>query len=211
MLKELNWIKKNSNTKTKCLSLDKKSMRVTNSISSLTPYRKKWTIWFSNTKWLVSPGITWVFNSLTRMMNSVFFMKRAISRRIFSRLESRQFGRKKKRSGWSIWNSKRDRDRLMLSGSRSLKFQFLLNLLLSLRISLINREKLLITFLLSLKILRSTPWRRSLVVKMLTLKRCRQRFKSWKKDLTTRRNLFSKKSLFTKKSPTWQKNFVPKP
>ena len=87
---EASWITKNSLTRTKWALSAKKSMREINLTWLLTLCKKKWTTWFSITRWPVSLEITWVFNWLIKTMSCVFFTRRAISKRISSKMESKK-------------------------------------------------------------------------------------------------------------------------
>lgn len=118
ILWEQTWTRTSSFTKTGWASSVKKLTKVTSWTWSSTPYRKRWTIWFSNMKWLVSLETTWVSNWLIKMMSFVSFTKRATSKRTFWKTVSKKSDKRKRRSEWSTWNLKRDRDNLSLSGSK---------------------------------------------------------------------------------------------
>ena len=49
-------------------------------------------------RWHVNLETIWVFNSLTKTMNCVFFMKRVIFRKTFSKMESKKLDKRKKKS-----------------------------------------------------------------------------------------------------------------
>lgn len=53
-------------------------------------------------KWLVKVETIWVFNLLIEMMNYVFYMKRAIFKKIYLRMGNKKLDKKKKKLECSI-------------------------------------------------------------------------------------------------------------
>jgi hypothetical protein len=49
-------------------------------------------------RWPVKAEITWVSNLLIGMMNSVSYMRNLISKKIYSRMESKRLDRRRKKS-----------------------------------------------------------------------------------------------------------------
>jgi hypothetical protein len=119
-------------------------------------------------RWPVKAEITWVSNLLIGMMNSVSYMRNLISKKIYSRMESKRLDRRRKKSEWSTLSSRRDRDNLKSSENKFLKCQNWLKQLLISKRGLIERRRELSSSQRCLRTLQTILSGETLEVKTLT-------------------------------------------
>jgi len=155
-------------------------MRVINWTWSSIRCRERWTTWYMSMNKPVNRGITWVFSLLIVMTSCVFCMRSLIYRRIGWSMESRRFGRRKRKSGWLTWSWRKGNGNCKFFGRRFPRSPILPTKWSTWNTSSTQKRKRSETSQNSSKTRSSIPTELIWEVRTPTLRPCKPRFKCLK-------------------------------